>query len=296
MGKNQVESIMSGCIVPSTLLECRSGGSVAISLEVKRLVTAAGGNRLAVYAIGRNYLEEPKFFFLRDFWPAEDTRAFIFAGGMMTGKMCFTEHGSTRLLVPDYGNGRVQEIDVWKCELVGYLFETEKWFFPHAVAASANYIAVSSSEMRTLKDTRSHYILLADALTRQKIKKIATRPGPESINLCLFTDPHSGGAECVVIVDEKSESLMVYRAEDGLFMRRCPCPGIKPYDISDVGCGWLIVGQKGDVRILLKDGTTMCTVSQPKGARKPLSVVLVDDPCKKFTCIVCESSRLYALR
>jgi hypothetical protein len=150
-------------------------------------------------------------------------------------KLAFTcVPGATpTLLVPEWGNSRVQEVDVVTRTHAGDLYPAGSLPRPRGVATSHAHIAVSNA---------APGVALFHAGTRALLRAIAVgtpaaRQAPQAWlkGLRLTADGRR-----VAVADFSNCCVHVHSVGDGSLVARVPAPRVYPHDVEEVEGGWLL--------------------------------------------------------
>lgn len=216
----------------STATGVASGVGMAVCLSRRLVVTLNwGSNQLSVFCIC-----------------ADGTIAYLYttawSGGWhgsshgYSGWPCFT-HDTIRptLLVPVFGNGRVQEWDVTAVDATHVGFPIVIGH-PRAVAASVLVIAVCAWEAWNEGD---HVVSVYDATTRAPLHVIGHGYGaqPEQLN-CPYGLRLSADGKAVVVCDFFNNRVSMFSASDGAWARTLASDMSYPWDVEEYENGWLV--------------------------------------------------------
>jgi hypothetical protein len=139
------------------------------------------------------------------------------------------------LLVADWGNDRVQEVDVVARAHVGYLCPPRTLMGPQGVAASRTHIAV------TTIGGGHHSVHLFDAVSRALLWTVGgpRGSGPRQLDFPVGVRLTGDGAR-VAVTDRDNKRIVVLSVADGSPVGDVPTPSIDPRDVEEVEGGWLV--------------------------------------------------------
>ena len=160
------------------------------------------------------------------------------------------------LLVTEFKNDRVQEVDVVAGTHVGFLYAPGLIDGPRGVAASHRHIAVTNQPRGG--DPRVH---LFDASTRTRLWTVPMATGtPEGV--CF-----SGGGSYVVVADRLGRRLVVMATDCGSVVGAVHTGDVHPEDVRECDGGWLV--STGDLHTLVR----VSAEDIGRNSRQPITVV-----------------------
>ena len=149
------------------------------------------------------------------------------------------------LLVCEWENERVQEVDVVVGAHVGFLTPEGALPCPTGVAASLRHIAVSCMKPHGM--VSSHSVHLFDAVTRARLWTVG---GMEGTGPGSLSCPHglrlTADGKGVVVAEAGTRRLSLLLTADGCLSHVVPTPGLQPLDVVECEGGWLVATGNGN--------------------------------------------------